>query len=107
MQHVSRISFGKLGLQRLIEFCFVLQAELSGLKTRVRHQVLAFNRAADIVEELVIKRGDLNVPTVFTPEGSIGRIKRAGVPDARLDVLAEKELADLGRLDVDQSVHQA
>ena len=84
-----------------------MQAEFCGLKTRVRNQVRAFYRAADIVEELVIKRGDLNVPAVLTPEGSIGRIKRAGVPDPGLDVLAEKELADLGRLDVDESVHQA
>ena len=106
LHHVIYVSFGKLGLQVLIERGFVLQAKLSGLKARVRHQVLTFDRAADIMEELVIERGNLNVPAILTPERSVGRIKRTGIPDARLDVLTEKELADLGRLDVDQPVHQ-
>ena len=84
----------------------MLQAALDGRKARVGHQVGAVQRAADVVEELVVERGDLHVAPVPTAERPVRRIERAGVADARLHVVGEEELADLRGLDVNQSVHQ-
>ena len=105
-QHVQGIAPRELGRNLGVEGRLVFQAACDRRKARVRHQVGAVQRAADVVEELVVERGDLHVAPVPAAERAVRRIERAGVADARLHVVGEEELADLCRLDVNQPIDQ-
>src|SRR5262249_42023134 len=101
-----RVVLGKCFLDFYIQFRLTRKAILTSSETRIVSQILTSNRAADVVKEFIIERRNLNVAPIFTSKSSVRRIEWASVPHARLNIVAQEELTDLRRLNMNLTVEQ-